>query len=86
MRALIIASAALLSSPALAQTAPAPPAAAEEASEKKICKRVDTTGTRLDRKKVCATKKEWDQVARKGREFTERVQQGAGRAGMPQGT
>ena len=86
MRALIVASALLLSTPALAQVTPAQPAAAAEASEKKICKRVETTGTRLDRKKVCATKKEWDEVARKGREFTERIQQGAGRAGMPQGT
>ena len=86
MRLFVIAAALIVPTAALAQQVPAQPSAAATDPAKKICKRVDTTGTRLDRKKVCATRKEWDEVARKGREFTERIQQGAGRAGMPQGT
>ena len=83
MRLLIVAAAALmLPTAALAQQDAAQQTAAAD-PDKKICKKVQTTGTRLGAKKVCATKAEWDEVARKAREFTTGIQRGAGRTGMP---
>ena len=62
------------------------PAPAADPAQQKICKKIMPTGSRIGAKKVCATKKQWEEVARKGREFTEGIQQGAGRSGMPQGS
>lgn len=37
------------------------PAEAPVATEKKVCKRLDSTGTRME-KRVCLTKQEWQKV------------------------
>jgi hypothetical protein len=39
------------------------PAASEPAAEKKICKRIPTSGTLAGYQRVCRTKAEWQQAA-----------------------
>lgn len=85
MRLLILAAAAMLPTPAFAQQAPAEQPAAAAVPEKVICKKVEVTGSRLGAKKVCATKSQWDESARRAQEFTTNIQRGAGRSGMPKG-
>lgn len=41
---------------------PAPPAKPAKAA--KICKTVKITGTRVNARRMCATKAEWDRIAR----------------------
>jgi len=48
----------LISVPAVAQDTPA----AKPAEEKKICRRVDVTGSYLGSKRVCRTKAEWQRL------------------------
>jgi hypothetical protein len=59
------------SDPTPPQTAPqspqTPPATATENNsdrDKVICKKVDVPGTRIGGKKVCKTKREWDEIQR----------------------
>ncbi len=62
-------SASLAATPALAARAGAAKQAGQEetsgaaagiaAQERKICKRLDSTGTRMDNQRVCMTKAEW---------------------------
>ncbi len=40
-----------------------------------VCQREETIGSRLAAKKICLTRKEWDERARINREETERAQQ-----------
>lgn len=53
----------LISIPAVAQDTPAAkPAGEKPAEEKKICRRVDVTGSYLGSKRVCRTKAEWQRL------------------------
>lgn len=78
-RLMMLAALALLTgSPALAQTDPAPAAAAASVTStddnKQICKKEKPTGSRLAAKKVCRTKAEWDEFYRQQRQETEQMQ------------
>ena len=66
-------------------TPPAPPAVtpptgqAQGASgERRICRTITRTGSRLARERVCRTQAEWDQVTRTARQTTERLQRNDG--------
>ena len=54
---------------------PSSQAAAEKpaAEEKKICKRVEMTGTRVGGKRVCATQAQWDAMQREAQEAMQSV-------------
>lgn len=60
--------------------AEAPPKAADP--NKQICKKTETTGTRLGVKRVCMTKGEWDLVADQSKEDLRRTIE-LGSAGTP---
>lgn len=53
--------------------------------EQRICKSVKETGSRVARRQVCATESEWKEMRRRGRNFTEQLQRGSARTGLPQG-
>jgi hypothetical protein len=57
----------ILSGTAVAQT-PAPTSAVD-AEEKKVCRMITVTGALSRRKKVCATKAEWEQQRRDAQEW-----------------
>ncbi len=65
--------------PAAAQSTidpqPAPATTAKSDSDKLVCKKQEEVGSRLGGKKVCMTKKQWDEQSRLSREDTERLQQ-----------
>lgn len=46
----------------------------ESNREKMICKKVDVPGTRIGGKKVCKTKREWDQIQRDSADAARRTQ------------
>ena len=75
---------ALIASPAIAQQAPASPqaqdAAATESTDlnKVVCRKEDTLGSRLGAKKVCLTRKQWEELAQANREHTEKIQRESG--------
>lgn len=48
--------------PAVAQTTDSPSAAPAPSKEKKICRRVDQTGSIIGGRRVCHTKVEWTQI------------------------
>ena len=53
-------------------------------SDKIVCRKEETIGTRLGAKKVCLTVAEWTELARENRERTEQIQAGACQAGEGQ--
>lgn len=73
--------AALLAPPAtpsLAQVASIEsnrPASAKADPNKKICERIEETGTRLGARRVCMTRQEWDAQRSNHRNEVERTQQ-----------
>ncbi len=73
---------ALAGVPAAAQAPQVQPVAASSSSSpdtnKIVCKKEDTIGSRLGAKKVCLTTKEWADLAKQSREEVERIQQNAG--------
>jgi hypothetical protein len=81
MRFVLIMTAVAGSSVAAYAQAPA----AQEQEERRICKSVKETGSRLGRRQVCATQAEWKEVRRRGRDFTQGLQRGGARAGLPEG-
>ena len=54
---------------------PAAPTAKQDDPNKKICERVEETGTRLGARRVCKTKAEWAAERAESRRELERVQQ-----------
>jgi hypothetical protein len=71
---------AIGATPAIAQApsaGTAPPAAKAEDPNKKICERVEETGTRLGGRRVCKTKAEWAAERAESRRELERAQQNA---------
>ena len=81
-RSLLIASAlALAPTAVLAQAAPATPATPatpDPDANKKICRTLSNTGTRLSRNRQCLTQAQWDKLALDAREELRR--------GRPNGT
>ena len=79
-RVLIFLSAAALAAPATAQitfdnSAPAAPSQTiQQGSDKLICEKEDTIGTRLGARKVCLTALQWQQKKQEQREDFEKVQ------------
>jgi len=69
---LLCAAALLVPAAALAGETPAPaktaPAASAPADEGKVCKRVTTIGSNVPGKKVCVSKREYEEAQRAGRE------------------
>ena len=69
---------AMLATPVLANSAEPAPAAGSQADEgetnKVVCRRVESIGTRLGSKKVCRTKAQWDSEAAANRQDLERSQ------------
>ncbi len=69
---------ALLAHPVLANSSEPAPAAGAQAEEgetnKVVCRRVESIGTRLGSKKVCRTKAQWDSEAAANRQDLERSQ------------
>ncbi len=59
------------------QAAPAPPAPVVKINplDKVICRTDDSSGGRLNRKKVCMSVREWQDLAQASREATEKLQQ-----------
>ena len=75
--------AAMIAAPAVAQTLPSPTtqavvgvAAAKPPKERVICRTTETTGSRLNATKQCATQTEWERMYREQRETIERQQSG----------
>ena len=69
----------MIAAASLSQEAPAAPAAAAKKGAEKICKGITVTGSRLGRKKVCATKEQWEAQEREA----ERTAQDATRPPPP---
>lgn len=65
----------LLASTAATASQVVPPETAER--NKLICKKTFEVGSAVRKKKVCATQREWDDMARGARAQTERMQQKA---------
>lgn len=82
-KALVLA-ATLVSAAAVAAAAePAPTSvdAKSEAKEKQICRNISEVGSRLNRRRVCATKAQWDELEQQNRLAIDRVQNGRQTAG-----
>jgi hypothetical protein len=69
---------AMLATPVLANSSEPAPAAGGQADEgetnKVVCRRIESIGTRLGAKKVCRTKAQWDSEAATNRQDLERSQ------------
>ena len=81
----------LITSPAVAQTAPVQAAQAEDIPSadssdvnRIVCRKTEKIGSRLGAKKVCLTVKEWQDRASADREETDRVQRDT-QLGTPSG-
>jgi len=61
------------------------PALVKGDSDKIVCKKEETIGTRLGTKKVCLSVADWNALAQENRERTERIQSGTCQAGEGQG-
>ena len=82
-KALVLA-ATLLSAGAVAATAQPTAATSEEkpaVQEKQICRSISEVGSRLNRRRVCATKAQWDEMEQQNRLAIDRVQNGRQTAG-----
>jgi hypothetical protein len=81
IRMVIIASAAVISTQAFAQSAPTPmtaptaATAANSADDKIVCEKEEQIGSRLGARKVCMTVKQWAEQRRIEREQVEKFQQ-----------
>ena len=67
----------LLAGAAAAATAQPQAAASQEgpaAKERRICRNIGELGSRLSRRRVCATKAEWEAVDLQNRQAVERIQ------------
>ena len=64
--------ASAMAPPALA--APAPKGSAAADPNRKICQEVGTIGTRLGKKKICATAAEWEEKKRQDRDVVDQSQ------------
>ena len=53
---------------AAGQAPAAAPPQPKAAAEKKICKREETTGSRVNGKRVCKTRAQWDAIQREAQE------------------
>jgi hypothetical protein len=58
----------LIASTLLASSSPVVMAAAEDPADKKICKREKQIGSMVRMKKICRTKREWDESAAQARQ------------------
>ncbi|MDQ4088592.1 MAG: hypothetical protein M3177_11385 [Pseudomonadota bacterium] len=81
MNKALVFAATLVSAVAVAATAqPAATTAAPEekpaAEEKTICRNVSEVGSRLSRRRVCATKAQWDEMNAQNRLAVDRIQGG----------
>ena len=79
--ALIVAIAIPASAQAPAQSPAAPAPSAKPATnplDKIVCRTEDSLGSRLNKKRVCLTVREWREMSEGSREATERIQQGQG--------
>ncbi len=79
---LLLAAALLVPAAAVAGETPAPaksaPAAADDGG--KICKRVTTIGSNIPGKKVCVSKREYEEAQRAARVEAEQMKSGGGHA------
>lgn len=73
--------------PPAAQATTVPPTTDGDADrEKVICKKVDVPGTRIGGKKVCKTKREWDEVRRDTSDAVRRSQDASLRSNPSSGS
>ena len=84
LKPLIIAALVLTAgSPAVAQTATSsstPVAAKAKDPNRKICEKVEKTGSRVNVVRICMTAAQWEEQKRENREHLERVQRAVGTA------
>ncbi|HEX6660841.1 MAG TPA: hypothetical protein VF067_03100 [Sphingomicrobium sp.] len=73
----IAAACLVAASPAFSQSAAPPTQSAAPAKAKLICETQSETGSRLDRKRVCHTAAEWQQIKAESRDAIEKYQQQA---------
>lgn len=69
---------AFASIPAMAQNAPAEANGKAADPNRKICERIEVTGSRVKARKVCMTAEQWDAQRRDHREEIERAQKNVG--------
>lgn len=74
-----VAASLVVASPAFSQSASAPakPQTAQSEKPKLICETQNETGSRVDRKRVCHTAAEWQQIKAESRDAIEKYQQQA---------
>ena len=74
----------VLAGAALLAGAPAQPAEkSKDPAERKICRTEQTTGSRLQRKKVCVTKRQWDEAREVNKDAAARNSDPTARASAP---
>ena len=59
---------------AAAEPQPAAPQEEPAAKERRICRNVGEVGSRLSRRRICATKAEWEAVDLQNRQAVDRIQ------------
>ena len=69
---------AFASIPAMAQSAPAEENGKAADPKRKICEKIEVTGSRVKARKVCMTVEQWEAQRRDSREELERAQKNAG--------
>jgi hypothetical protein len=69
---------ALPSIPAMAQSAPAEENGKAADPKRKICEKIEVTGSRVKARKICMTVEQWEAQRRDSREELERAQKNAG--------
>lgn len=79
MRVALGMAAATLAAPALAQDTAADATEEDAKLDQVVCKRFDVTGSLAQKKKICATRREWAKAERKqdrdAKEWTDRMRQ-----------
>ena len=79
MNKALVFAATMISAVAVAATAQPTAATSEEkpaVKEKQICRNIAEVGSRLNRRRVCATKAQWDELDQQNRLAVDRVQNG----------
>lgn len=74
---------AFASIPALAQTAPAEENGKAADPKRRICEKIEVTGSRVKARKVCMTVEQWEAQRRDARDELERAQKNVS---MPKGS
>ena len=76
MNRFLVAGATMIAAAAVAATAQTPAATAENnnTQEKVVCKSVSEIGSRLNRRRVCRTRAQWEELESQTRQTVERVQ------------